>query len=202
MSKINVPDEMLDAAINELGSKNFGNTLHVSLSGDLRWPGMEPILNQSLRWLVENGHTLLNDVQLKEISDEWESDKAHNGKHFYRWVIRESLRRMFLAPEEKSVPDGTVEYLTGTTRPVAIWWQNSRWPIQTITSENSDHKCPVDGALGSHKSLWGDLMPGYSESEEIKNLLFRPDVAEKDRTMTANERITEAFRRGFNKGAK
>ena len=87
-TRIKIPSEMLKAAIAAVDKPNLSYEKNVSLR-----------VEAALRWLRDYGHTLLNDVQLKELHDEWHSDKDNSGKHFYRWVINEALHRMFNEPK-------------------------------------------------------------------------------------------------------
>jgi hypothetical protein len=63
---------------------------------------------------------------------------------------------------------------------IAAWNANEdeqKWPEITqfeigewqrrmfLAPEEENHHCPTCGALGPHKSSWGDIMPGHSEQE-------------------------------------
>lgn len=205
-----VPDGMINAAWEavaakmkecvEEGSGNRVAELHIARIS----------LEAAVRWISENPPVPTSEQALAiEVSYPTRIHSPSRTKFAEEWI-----RRMFLATKEKPIPDGIVEYLNGTTRPVAIWWQGNRCPIQTLDSGYSvtddgwfmaeQIQCPIDGALGAHKSAWGDIMPWHSEPEEVKDLLYASEsrigcdnpieasrfIAESDR------RVLEAYRRG------
>ncbi len=58
-------------------------------------------------------------------------------------------------------PDGTVEFLNGTTRPVAVWWKEKRWNVPTIS--------PLEAAEPS-PFVHGPRIP-IPDNWELKDLL-------------------------------
>lgn len=88
------------------------------------------------------------------------------------FCMEEWQRRMFLAPEQETAKDGTVVW-EASGRPSGVWYKGE------VLNTN---------------------IP--SPSKEYIDLLFCTDVREHGRTMTANERIEEAFRRGQKEGTK
>ncbi len=120
-------------------------------------------LEAALRWLGENPivptHDQIDEMQIA-------CDLPAFAHHGFERICEEWQLRMFLAPEPGLAKDGTVEFLTGSTRPVAIWWQGKRWPIATIAE------------------------PEPRVPEQIK------DLWEASPTPDTKKRTIEAYRRG------
>jgi len=92
-------------------------------------------------------------------------------------MARESIEQINSRSETK---DGTVEYLNGTTRPVAIWWEGKRWPIATL----SDHEVKVPRIIE-------DLIP--AEGKQVGPFYYGITPDEIERTKKV---VIEAFNRG------
>ena len=126
------------------------------VSGEQTTEIIDGILNSVLRWQIENWGTAPNSQRMPDIwyaksKAKWEKFKSQweysqipfvDLLIFFVTIYHES----FLVPEPEVLKDGTVEYLNGTTRPVAIWWEGSRWPITTL-SAHEPKKCCCDALV-------------------------------------------------------
>ena len=145
---IKVPEEMLKAvhAASEADTTFFDD-------GDA-----QPILKAALRWLYDK----LDSLERKPYNDVL--------AHAYNTCIGD-VRRMFRAPN--SLPeDGTVEFLAGTTRPVAVWWQGNRHRVVTFAEPDppqdkdlADRIFEAVGPLG--------YTPTHAELDKIWDHIFR-----------------------------
>jgi hypothetical protein len=142
--KIVIPKGMLDAAsLSTVKNNDFGQEF---MSHYKEWPGIETVVKAVLRWQIENWGTAPNSQRMPDIwyaksKAKWEKFKSQweysqipfvDLLIFFVTIYHES----FLVPEPEVLKDGTVEYLNGTTRPVAIWWEGSRWPIATLSTHD------------------------------------------------------------------
>jgi hypothetical protein len=106
--------------------------------------------------------------------------------------------------------DGTIEYMTDTTRPVAIWWEGTRWPIATISRhEDMPMASDVKFQTGVYVSPKSNDFPvaGFTEPEypaEIKDYMAWAEVyfGGHPQLRELKNVLSGAYRRGQKSAAK
>ena len=171
--KIVVPEGMLKAACEE--TKPTTGQYAILRDG----------LGSAIRWLMSNDTSTQKEL-FDAVQDSFPIKGTCTSVHKVAFESganwqRNWLRNLFLASEPEIGQDGTVEYLSGTTRPVAIWWRGSRWPIVTLSS-HEDKEVP---------NIIKDLIP--KEGEQVEPFYYGITPEEIDRTKKI---ALEAFRRG------
>lgn len=123
----------------------------------------------ALRWLSENP-VIPSQDEIGKKFPEWSASSFQAQKVIMWWQ-----RHMFLAPESNWVDDVIETAPTG----------------YTPTHEELDK-------IWNHifRAGHGWFPPESRKEEIISDLFFQTQIVEKGRTMTANERIQEAYRRG------
>ena len=186
MSKVNVPDEMLDAFM--------GKLLEELPESDSRIKALRQSwrkeLNAVVQWLDAELEKMIEaNPYDKDMYGRSESLSGYDRRFGHNRAIG-MVRSMFLIPEPNPLK---VEVPKAGTYHI----DEQGKATECIKGEPKKDYSVTDGGWFTHSP-----QKEKSVAEEVNNLLFRSDVAENNRTMTANERIAEAFRRGFNKGSK
>ena len=169
-NKITVPEDGLKAAHKYLWQKwGYENTIggmETRPLGHPEWENVDGAIGAFLLWFKRELIHLRNSNKTP-----WQA--GYN-------VALEDVSKMFLSLETEELQDGTVEYLNGTTRPVAIWWEGSRWPISTLSA----HETEVPNFIK-------DLIP--KEGTQVGPLYYGITPEEIERTKKI---AVEAFKRG------
>jgi len=173
MSKIKVPEGMVDAAIEALRVK-WGYRVYVTMESHR--DNAETSIRAALQWLSKNPIVPTEEQILLEAK----ATRPVDVSMYIQWIAWWQ-RHCFLTPE-----------------PIGEWTDKflAQFPSGYTPTHDELDKLWNNIFRAGHGWVPPEQRSEIKAKQEVEDLLFRADVEEKSRTMSGNERIKEAYRRG------